>query len=97
MNDPNKLGNDELKEYAADLYHSVCYFQARAQPENLNPVGLSYAAIWRAKLLKQVVEILKNRESPLDEATLVCPYHLGPDDTTAINEICTRFGHRSGP
>ena len=104
MNDPefrhdqaHTLNDEELKRYAVKLYQSACDLQVHADIEARNPVGLCYTSVYWSRLLKQTIQLLKDRGSPLDEATLVWPYDPRPEHAAAMNEISTRFGYLSGP
>ena len=104
MNDPefrhdqaHTLNSEELKRYAVKLYQSACHFQASADKDARNPERLCYTSVWWSRLLKQSIQLLKDRGSPLDEATLVWPYEPRPEHANEMNEISTRFGYLSGP
>ena len=90
------LNDEELKWYAVKLYQSACHLQLSADKKACNPERLCYTSIWWLRLLKQAIQLLKDRGSPLDEATLVWPYEPQPEHANAMNEISTRFGYLSG-
>ena len=91
------LTDEELKRYAVKLYQSACNLQASAGKKARSPEGLCFTSIWWSRLLTQVIQLLKDRGSPLDEATLVWPYEPLPEHADAMHEITTRFGYLSGP